>query len=312
MAKYKRKSFSPHIYQDWIHLFRQCSQEQRAELLLAITDYPNYEPSADVPIWDFIKSQLEAQYQSMENKSQQMSTNRAKEKQKSTEVDQSRPLLTEVNKSTQIEIETRIETGTETKEKEISTDISKKKFTHQSKFYVNGQDFDEFPVEALPLLKKHWSDDELESIRRDLACKPYHETSVEQLLAQYPSLQKQAEEHFERFWSSYTPVKTTDGRVVSKGSRKEAEAKYMKIVKSGANPDDILNGLRAYINDCQQNNRLTCGATVFLNQERWKDDYKPITAIAQQSISQMPRMSLKEMQEMQKRIEVQKILNGER
>lgn len=310
MAKYKRKSFSPHIYQDWIHLFRQCSQEQRAELLLAITDYPNYEPSADVPIWDFIKSQLETQYQSMENKSQQMSTNRTKEKQKSTEVDQSRPLSTEVNKSTQIEIETRIETGTETKE--ISTDISKKKFTHQSKFYVNGQDFDEFPVEALPLLKKHWSDDELESIRKDLACKPYHETSVEQLLAQYPSLQKQAEEHFERFWSSYTPVKTTDGRVVSKGSRKEAETKYLKIVKSGVNPDDILNGLRAYINDCQQNNRLTCGATVFLNQERWKDDYKPITAIAQQSISQMPRMSLKEMKEMQNELEIQKILRGER
>lgn len=310
MAKYKRKSFSPHIYQDWIHLFRQCSQEQRAELLLAITDYPNYEPSADVPIWDFIKSQLEAQYQSMENKSQQMSTNRTKEKQKSTEVDRSQPLSTEVNKSTQIEIETRIETGIETKENEIS--ISKKKFTSQSKFYVNGQDFDEFPVEALPLLKKHWSDDELESIRKDLACKPYHETSVEQLLVQYPPLQKQAEEHFERFWSSYTPVKTTDGRVVSKGSRKEAEAKYMKIVKSGVNPDDILNGLRAYINDCQHNNRLTCGATVFLNQERWKDDYKPITAIAQQPMPQMPRMSLKEMKEMQNDLEIQKILRGER
>ena len=187
MAKYKRKSFSPHIYQDWIHLFRQCSQEQRAELLLAITDYPNYEPSADVPIWDFIKSQLEAQYQSMENKSQQMSTNRAKEKQKSTEVDRSQPLSTEVNKSTQIEIETRIETETETKEKEISTDISKKKFTVQSEFYVDGQYFDEFPVEALPLLKKHWSSRELERIRKDLACKPAHNTTIERLLQEYPS-----------------------------------------------------------------------------------------------------------------------------
>jgi hypothetical protein len=152
----------------------------------------------------------------------------------------------------------------------------------------------------------------LESIRKDLACKPDHETSVEQLLVQYPPLQKQAEEHFERFWLSYTPVKTTDGRVVSKGSRKEAETKYMKIVKSGVNPDDILNGLRAYINDCQQNNRLTCGATVFLNQERWKDDYKPITAIAQQPMPQMPRMSLKEMKEMQNDLEIQKILRGER
>ncbi len=188
----------------------------------------------------------------------------------------------------------------------------KKRFTAQSEFYVDGQYFDEFPVEALPLLKKHWSDDELENMRKDLACKPEHQTTVEKLLQQYPPLQKQAEEHFERFWSSYTPVKTTDGRVVSKGSRKEAEAKYMKIVKSGVNPDDILNGLKAYINDCQQNNRLTCGATVFLNQERWKDDYKPITAIAQQPMPQMPRMSLKEMKELQNEIEVQKILRGER
>lgn len=63
----------------------------------------------------------------------------------------------------------------------------KKRFTVQSEFYVDGQYFDEFPVEALPLLKKHWSSRELERIRKDLACKPAHNTTVERLLQEYPS-----------------------------------------------------------------------------------------------------------------------------
>ena len=142
MSKYIKKSFSPHIYQDWIHLFRQCSPEQRSELLLAITDFPNHEPEIEISIWDFIKSQLDTQYQSMENKSQRMSTNRNSKKQKSTEVNQSRPMSTEVDQSSQIEIETGIETRIETeiKEKEISDDISKKKpIDFDTTFQAGGQ-----------------------------------------------------------------------------------------------------------------------------------------------------------------------------
>lgn len=63
----------------------------------------------------------------------------------------------------------------------------KKRFTAQSEFYVDGQYFDEFPVEALSLLKKHWSSRELERIRKDLACKPAHNTTIERLLQEYPS-----------------------------------------------------------------------------------------------------------------------------
>lgn len=117
MSKYIRKEFSPHIYRDWTYLFKSCTVEQRSELLIAITEFPNYEPKMYIPVWDFIKSQLENQYKSMDEKSQQMSENRAKKdikKQKSTEVDKSQPKSTKVDKSHQIEIETRIETGIET------------------------------------------------------------------------------------------------------------------------------------------------------------------------------------------------------
>ena len=112
MGKYIRKEFSPHLFHDWTHLFRTCTAEQRSELLLAITDYPNYEPAIEIPIWTFIKSQLANQYQTLESKSQQMADNRNKGKQKSTEDDKSRPKSTEVDRGRQIE--TGIQTGTRT------------------------------------------------------------------------------------------------------------------------------------------------------------------------------------------------------
>lgn len=192
MAKYIKKSFAPHIYQDWIHLFKQCSTEQRSELLLAITDYPNYEPIMDIAIWDFIKSQLDVQYQKTENKSQTMSDNRNKSRPKSTEVDQSRPITTEVDqsrpkstevdKSSQIEIE--IKKEIENKEKEISVDISKKT-SEFTMFHVECQNFDEIPPHILPIMKRYWTDEKIEKIRKDLAFMPSHDTNVSLLLTQY-------------------------------------------------------------------------------------------------------------------------------
>ena len=66
MAK-KKKQFCPFIYSDWGELFEAISVEQRAELLLAITKFPEYEPK-DVPIWNFIKSQLNKDYQNFVEK----------------------------------------------------------------------------------------------------------------------------------------------------------------------------------------------------------------------------------------------------
>ena len=188
----------------------------------------------------------------------------------------------------------------------------KDKFNENSIIYINGQYFDEFPPESMPLLKKYWTDEKIERIRKDITCKPDHETTISKLLLTYPSDQIDIDAEFEKFWNAYTPVKTTDGRAVNKGSRKETLAKYTRIIKSGVKPADILNGLNAYLTDCRNNNRFTCGATVFLNQERWKDDYNTTTIIAQQPQPNIPRMSLKDMHEMQKQIEIQKILNGER
>jgi hypothetical protein len=83
------------------------------------------------------------------------------------------------------ETETEVETEVETKEKEISDDISKKKFTADSEIDVNGQDFNEFPAECMPLLREYWTDEKIESIRKDLAAMYPHKTTVRRLLDKY-------------------------------------------------------------------------------------------------------------------------------
>lgn len=79
-------------------------------------------------------------------------------------------------------------------------------------------------------------------------------------------------EEFEEFWKEFTPVKC-NGRFVDKGSKKTAYEKYVKLLEKGERHENIIRGVREYISHCQANNQLTCGATVFLNQERWKCDY---------------------------------------
>lgn len=79
-------------------------------------------------------------------------------------------------------------------------------------------------------------------------------------------------QQFEEFWKEYTPIKC-DGRFIDKGSKKTAQDKFVKILQKGEKYENIINGCREYIEHCRKNNQLTCGVTVFLNQERWKNDY---------------------------------------
>ena len=83
-------------------------------------------------------------------------------------------------------------------------------------------------------------------------------------------------QQFEEFWKIYTPVKC-NGRFIDKGSKKTAREKFIKILKKGEKYENIINGCREYIEHCKRNNQLTCGVAVFLNNERWKDDYSGST-----------------------------------
>lgn len=81
------------------------------------------------------------------------------------------------------------------------------------------------------------------------------------------------ENEFENFWEHYTPIKC-NGRFVAKGNKEKAKEKFIKILEKGKTDyETIRRGLEQYLRHCQANNQLTCGVTVWLNQERWLDDY---------------------------------------
>lgn len=58
----KKKQFCPYIYTEWGELFDAITEKERSEILLAITKFPEYEPE-NVPIWNFIRSQLQKDYE---------------------------------------------------------------------------------------------------------------------------------------------------------------------------------------------------------------------------------------------------------
>ena len=80
------------------------------------------------------------------------------------------------------------------------------------------------------------------------------------------------EQHFLDFWNSYRPV-SVNGEFVAKGSKKLAKEKFFKILRKGENYENIKRGLIKYLNYCQTNSIKSCGCCVFLNQQRWLDDY---------------------------------------
>ena len=77
--------------------------------------------------------------------------------------------------------------------------------------------------------------------------------------------------NFNIFWENYIPIETLDGKVTSKGSQKTASKSYLKAIAKHT-PEVISDGLERYLKHCQANSILTCGATVFLNQERYLND----------------------------------------
>ena len=88
-------------------------------------------------------------------------------------------------------------------------------------------------------------------------------------------------EQFEDFWLMYVPVQGSNGKMVAKGSKSEAEKKFIRILEDGENYENIRNGLQKYLDFCRRNDRITCGVTVFLNQKRWIDGYDSLSVSAE-------------------------------
>jgi len=92
---------------------------------------------------------------------------------------------------------------------------------------------------------------------------------------------KEFQQKFEEFWKLYVPVSGTNGKMVAKGSKSEAEKKFIRILENGENYENIRNGLQKYLEFCRRNDQITCGVAVFLNQRRWVDGYDSISVSAE-------------------------------
>lgn len=179
--QYQPAVFQPTIRPSWAGSFEYISTEELSQILKAITVFPNI----DLPnsaFWNqTVKPDLEQQYQNFrttcEKRGRGARTYWGEHKL-------SLCYTYDNHKDTKS-----ITQGNLCKDKDKNKDESKEKnniFNEDSIIYVNGQYFDEFPPESIPTLKKYWSASELEEIRKDLAFKPEHQTTVAQMLLNYP------------------------------------------------------------------------------------------------------------------------------
>lgn len=163
---------------DWFSAIQDLQPSKQKEVLMAILNYPNGD--SDTNLWKkTILPNLEKGKISYFNKLQNLKQNNTQKTNKKITESVSESVIGSVSEST---------TDTTIREDKSREDIDniKNKFNINSIIYVNGQYFDEFPPESIPLLKKHWSLEELEDIRKRMAFKPEHQTTVAQMLVEYP------------------------------------------------------------------------------------------------------------------------------
>lgn len=94
MSKYTPSQFASIIYRSWGNLFKNLTDEQKAEILMAITLYPDYEPKGENFAWDFIKEELDKQYEKFIARKEQAQN---AVKQRGTSVNVSQQALTKDN-----------------------------------------------------------------------------------------------------------------------------------------------------------------------------------------------------------------------
>lgn len=100
MSKYVPAKFAPVIYRSWANLFKNLTSDQKAEVLMAITLFPDYEPTIEIFAWDYIKAELEQEYEKFLAKKEQAKNARTlvdERRPTSTEGDERRPTSTLVD-----------------------------------------------------------------------------------------------------------------------------------------------------------------------------------------------------------------------
>jgi hypothetical protein len=91
------------------------------------------------------------------------------------------------------------------------------------------------------------------------------------------SLTGDQDHRFSEFWTVYPRKKAKDA----------ARKAYAAAIKRGADPQDVLDGIAAYRDECERErreDRFIAHATTWLNQGRWKDHLEPAEPVKRRSI----------------------------
>jgi hypothetical protein len=280
--KYQPAIFQPTVRPDWGGTLSYLSDAEKSEILTALVKYPSVECQSK--FWlETIKPDLDLQL------SRFMNSNAVK----------SRGALNRWGKIS-IPYHNHMDTisipydkdmdkisnpcGIDT-EREREKEKERGRADENSVFHVDCQNFDEIPTDILPVMKKYWTDEKIEKIRQDLAFMPSHDSCVATLLTKYDSdlLKQESKPKTTRF------VKPTveEIRVYCRERMNFVEPqKFFDYYESngwkvGKNP---MKDWKAAVRTWEKNN------------------------YGGQST---PRMSYKDMKELENDIKLQKLLNGE-
>lgn len=201
----KKATFQPTVRPDWAGAMEYIPEAEQSEIFQAILMFP----AIDLPnsaYWNkTIKPDLKLQFETFIGSCEKKSIGIRKRWENTKGIDMNTDVIDNyTNESEKNTNEQDMIYIVKDKDKNKDKDEYKNKFNEESIIYVNGQYFDEFPPESMPLLKKHWSSDELEDIRKKMAFKPEHRTTIAQMLVEYPPKPKK------KSYGEQQKVKLTD------------------------------------------------------------------------------------------------------
>lgn len=295
---YKPATFQPTVRPDWGGALSYLPESEKAEILEAIIKYPSKD--CDSAFWlETIKPDLDFQYETFvgacKKKSQgirdrwgKISTTYLQHMNNISTTD-----VQDMNKISDTYV---IDVEEKDKNKDKDEDKVKSKVDIYTRFNAGFQNWKFEPV-LLTVAKKYWTADTIRKIEIDFSCQEYNtETSIQELLERYPADKDKAV--LPKDLGQYEYMRPQMQKWIdykkSRGEKYKTEQSLMVCAKK--------------LHELSGGNALNADAIV---EQSIASNYAGLFPLKQNASPNMPRMSLKEMKQLENDIKLQKLLNGE-
>jgi hypothetical protein len=260
------------FYRSFFEAIKELPKDQKAEIYDAICSYALDEKAQELSgisksFFALIKPQLDANRKRFNNgcqKKQNRSKNEAKDKQNRSKneannnVNDNVECINEELEINNLNSNLNLNPNTELENKERKDYTLKSLNPKERK--PDGFPSHTFAKDFKTLSEEHQklSLEKYKAIRKEGIT---HEQIVEWL------------QNFDDFWKHYTPITTNQGKCVGKGDKIGCRIKYLRILYKQESHDQIMQGLKRYLEFCHSSDQLTLAASTFLNREQWKQTY---------------------------------------